>query len=75
MAAKTDQIVQLVPPGGRAGALGLRVQEESQIPSAIEQALANTQGPTIIEFVIACDELVFPMVPGGNALNDMILDY
>ena len=57
------------------GALGLRVQEESQIPSAIEQALANTQGPTIIEFVIACDELVFPMVPGGNALNDMILDY
>lgn len=57
------------------GALGLRVQEESQIQSAIEQALANTQGPTIIEFVIACDELVFPMVPGGNALNDMILDY
>ena len=56
------------------GCLGLRVQEEDQIKPALEQALANKKGPTIIEFVIACDDLVFPMVQGGKALNDMILD-
>ena len=56
------------------GCLGLRVQEEDQIKPALKQALANKKGPTIIEFVIACDDLVFPMVQGGKALNDMILD-
>ena len=56
------------------GCLGIRVQEESQIQAAIDQALHNKTGPTIIEFVIACDELVYPMVQGGKALSDMILD-
>lgn len=57
------------------GAEGLRVTKEEEIGAAFEQALQNTKGPTIIEFIIDSDELVLPMVQGGKALYDMILEY
>ena len=33
----------------------------------------NTDAPTVIEFMIATEEIVLPMVPGGNPMNNMIL--
>lgn len=55
------------------GAHGLRVTEASEIAPALEAAKKNTDAPTIIEFLIASDELVMPMVKAGNAMYDMIL--
>lgn len=55
------------------GAHGLRVEKESDILPALQAAKKNTDVPTIIEFLIASDELVLPMVKAGNPMYDMIL--
>lgn len=55
-------------------ALGIRVTREEDIAAAFEAAKANQSGPTVIEFYIDPEANVFPMVPGGKSLNDMIMD-
>ncbi|AFQ45205.1 biosynthetic-type acetolactate synthase large subunit [Desulfosporosinus meridiei] len=57
------------------GAEGIRVTTEEEIASAFQQALENTHGPTIIEFIIDKDDLVLPMVQGGKPLYEMILEH
>lgn len=53
-------------------ALGIRVTKESEVRPAFEKAKANKYGPTIIEFIIDETANVYPMVPGGKSLDDMI---
>ena len=53
------------------GATGIRVTEASQVRLALEQAI-QTMGPVIIEFMVDKEENVYPMVPAGAALNQMI---
>lgn len=55
------------------GAYGIRVEREEEIDAAFMQAKEHTDAPTIIEFMIATDELVLPMVKGGNPMSEMIL--
>lgn len=55
------------------GAHGVRVTEEAQIADALKQARHNQDAPTLIEFMIATDEIVLPMVKGGNPMSEMIL--
>ncbi|GHU45033.1 hypothetical protein FACS1894111_13090 [Clostridia bacterium] len=54
------------------GAKGIRVTKEEEIAGAFEAAKAN-QVSTIIEFLIATEEIVLPMVRGGNPMREMIL--
>ncbi len=56
------------------GVLGIRVEKEEDICNAFEQAKNNRNKPTVIEFMIHSDELVLPMVKGGNPLNKMIMN-
>lgn len=53
-------------------AKGIRVKEVSEIEPALLEAAKNKKGPTIIEFLIDADEIVLPMVKGGNPINKMI---
>lgn len=55
------------------GAHGIRVTKEEDIIPALEAAKQNTDTPTVIEFMVATEEIVLPMVPGGNPMNNMIL--
>lgn len=55
------------------GAHGIRVEDEKDIIPALKQAKANTDAPTLIEFMIATEDIVLPMVPGGSPMNKMIL--
>ncbi len=55
------------------GAAAVRVSGESQIVEALEAAKAEKSRATVIEFMIASDELVLPMVKGGNPMSEMIL--
>ena len=55
------------------GAVGIRVTAPEEIALALEQAKANKNVPTIIEFMIATDEIVLPMVKSGNPMSEMIL--
>ena len=53
------------------GAKGIRVTEKDQIAAAFEEAKKNTKTPTIIEFIIDPEEMVYPMVkPGGVLIYD-----
>ncbi|MEW6619162.1 MAG: biosynthetic-type acetolactate synthase large subunit [bacterium] len=53
------------------GAEGLRVTEEKDVCPALEQAIASPK-PVLIDFRIVEEENVFPMVPAGAALTQMI---
>ncbi len=55
------------------GAAGIRVERREEIAGALTRARENRQTPTIIEFIIASDELVLPMVKSGNPMSEMIL--
>ena len=51
---------------------GIRVTNEEEMKAAFLRAKENTNRPTVIEFVISCEYDVYPMVPGGKALTDMM---
>ncbi|MCR5452196.1 MAG: biosynthetic-type acetolactate synthase large subunit [Lachnospiraceae bacterium] len=55
------------------GAYGIRITEPGQIEDALEQAAVNRGCPVILEFEIATEELVLPMVKSGNPMSEMIL--
>ncbi len=54
-------------------ARGIRVHKAEEILPALEEAKLQKDVPTIIEFMISSDELVLPMVKGGNPMSEMIL--
>ena len=56
------------------GANGIRVTKENEIAAALETAKHTLKVPTVIEFIIEPEENVMPIVPPGNALDDMILE-
>ena len=57
------------------GAKGVRVTKQEEIEEDFIFAKNNKMTPTIIEFIIEREENVMPIVPPGNALNDMIIVY
>ena len=56
------------------GALGIRVHKLEEVVPAMKRAIANRERPTVIDFVIAREENVFPFVPAGQPINEMIVD-
>jgi acetolactate synthase-1/2/3 large subunit len=54
------------------GALGMRVEHPGEVQEAIEKALAWDRGPVVVDFRVDPRENVFPMVPAGAALHEMI---
>ncbi|MDZ7372661.1 MAG: biosynthetic-type acetolactate synthase large subunit [candidate division KSB1 bacterium] len=54
------------------GAMGLRVERREEVQPAIEKALSCDSGPVVIDFRVDGQENVFPMVPAGAALHEMI---
>lgn len=54
------------------GATGLRATTPEEVETVIKTALA-TPGPVIMEFKVAREENVMPMVPAGAGLNEMVL--
>ena len=55
------------------GAHGIRVEREEDIQAALDKARTYKDAPTVIEFLILSDEIVLPMVKGGNPMSEMIL--
>ena len=54
------------------GAVGLRATKTSEVEPVIKEALA-TDNLVMMDFTIAREEGVFPMVPAGAATTDMLL--
>jgi acetolactate synthase-1/2/3 large subunit len=53
------------------GLVGLRVTKRSEIPDAIARARAEA-GTVVIDFRVEQEDSVYPMVPSGADLHDMI---
>ena len=53
------------------GMLGIRVTDKTQVRSAIMQAM-DYDGPAIVDFVVEEEENVYPMIPAGQTINDLI---
>lgn len=56
------------------GALGLTVKRPADVRKVLELALANREGPTIINAECIKTDNVFPMIPAGAALEDMLIE-
>jgi len=54
------------------GALGLRAKSNSEVETVIREGL-QSDGPVIMDFVVEREESVYPMVPAGASIKDMIL--
>ena len=54
------------------GALGLRATKSNEVEPVIIKAL-ETNGPVIMDFVVDREEGVYPMVPAGASIKEMIL--
>jgi acetolactate synthase-1/2/3 large subunit len=54
------------------GALGLRATKPSEVEQVIQEALASPK-PVIMDFVVNPEECVYPMVPAGAAMTEMLL--
>lgn len=53
------------------GCLGLRVTSKEDVAPALQEAFASKR-PTVIDFVVAKEENVYPMVPAGKEITEMI---
>ncbi|MEZ4288792.1 MAG: biosynthetic-type acetolactate synthase large subunit [Polyangiales bacterium] len=53
------------------GLKGIRVTDRSQVQSAVREAEA-TEGTVVVEFVVEQEDAVYPMVPTGADLHNMI---
>ncbi|MCE5276189.1 MAG: biosynthetic-type acetolactate synthase large subunit [Deltaproteobacteria bacterium] len=54
------------------GAHGLRAREPSEVKDVITEAL-RIKGPVFVDFVVEPEEDVYPMVPAGAPINNMLL--
>ena len=50
------------------------LEQSYRVIRVIEEARKNTKVPTLIEFIIDPEDLVYPMVKPGGTLEELILD-
>ena len=53
------------------GITGIRVTDKAQVDGAIRQAM-ETPGPVVVDFIVKHDEQVYPMIPAGESVNEMM---
>ena len=53
------------------GMLGIRVTDKTQVRTAIERAMAY-DGPALVDFVVEEEENVYPMIPAGETIQELI---
>ena len=56
------------------GAKGLRIRRTADIDKVLKQALAYDEGPCVIHAECEKEDNVFPMIPAGAALTDMLIE-
>jgi acetolactate synthase-1/2/3 large subunit len=56
------------------GATGLNIKRPADIRKVLEKAVAHRDGPVLINAECIKTENVFPMIPAGAALEDMLIE-
>ncbi|HOT07397.1 MAG: acetolactate synthase 3 catalytic subunit [Methanosaeta sp. PtaB.Bin039] len=65
------QVPDFVKVAEAYGALGLRATKPSEVEDVIREGLASDK-PTVMDFIVAKDEKVSPMVPAGASLSEIL---
>ena len=55
------------------GCVGIRVDDESEVESAIDRANSINDRPVVVDFCVDSGEKVFPMVAAGQSNDDIML--
>ena len=55
------------------GCIGLRCESAADVDKTIEAAMAVTDAPVVIDFVVGKDAMVWPMVAAGTSNDDIIV--
>jgi len=56
------------------GAVGMRIAKPEEVKKALQEALKIKDRPVLMDFRVSKEENVFPFVPPGQALNEMLID-
>ena len=56
------------------GAKGFRIRRTADIDKVLKQALDHDEGPCVIHAECEKEDNVFPMIPAGAALTDMLIE-
>jgi acetolactate synthase-1/2/3 large subunit len=56
------------------GAKGFRIRRSADVDRILKQAMDWNEGPCIVDAEVVKEDNVFPMIPAGAALRDMIIE-
>ena len=56
------------------GAKGVRIRTDEEVTSKLQEALDYNDGPCVIHAEVLKEDNVYPMIPAGAPLQDMILE-
>ena len=56
------------------GVKGFHIDKAENVSSVLAQALAYNEGPCVIHAEVAKEDNVYPMVPAGQSLDNMIIE-
>ncbi|MBI9070084.1 MAG: biosynthetic-type acetolactate synthase large subunit [Melioribacteraceae bacterium] len=59
--------------GEALGIPSFSTDKVSEVEDVLNRAFNTNGGPTLIEFKVVMEDMVFPMVPSGAAVSDMII--
>ncbi len=60
--------------GEAYGVKGFHIKRSADVKRIVAAALAYNEGPCIIDAEVAKEDNVFPMIPAGGAISDMLLE-
>ncbi len=69
-----DVIPDFVKVAEAYGAVGLRAKKPDEVVPVLKESLKIKDRPVFMDFVVDWKEKVYPMVPAGAAIDEMIFD-
>ena len=73
-ATTIDRGTDFVALAAAFGAVGINVTSPDEVDDAFKKALASKDRPVLINFEIDRDEKVFPIVPAGAPIDELIME-
>jgi len=64
---------EFVKLGQSLGHVGMRIDKPGDVEGALREAFARKDDLVFMDFITDQTENVFPMIPGGKGLSEMIL--
>jgi acetolactate synthase-1/2/3 large subunit len=56
------------------GHVGMKIEKPGDVEGALREAFAQKERLVFLDFITDQSENVFPMIPGGKGLTEMILE-